>query len=49
VLKGLRPDFPADTPADMVDIVRACWVEDPGARPAFVSVVEDMKFKGWRE
>ncbi|CAM9360961.1 unnamed protein product [Scytosiphon promiscuus] len=49
VLKGLRPDFPAEAPADMVDMVRACWLGDPKARPVFQSIMEDIKLQGWRE
>lgn len=47
VLKGLRPVFPVDAPIDIADVAKACWAEEPEARPKFSAIMEGMKMKGW--
>jgi hypothetical protein len=32
--EGLRPEFPASAPADLVALAHACWQEDPDRRRA---------------
>lgn len=49
VLNDLRPDIPAEAPADLADMMRACWAAEPKARPAFSSILKDMKSNGWNE
>ena len=49
VLNELRPDVPVDTPADMANMMRACWTEEPQARPTFSAIMEGIKSHGWRE
>lgn len=39
VFKGERPAIPADAPADIVAIVRACWAGAPGERPTASEVM----------
>lgn len=46
-LKGLRPEIPADAPADIADIIRTCWTGVPDARPKFADVLQGMKENGW--
>lgn len=43
VLNELRPEIPAGAPADMADVVRACWAGEPGARPTFAAVMKSIK------
>ena len=45
VLRGARPSFRADAPADIVDIARACWGGEPEERTTFGAVLEGMN--GW--
>ncbi|CAM9820486.1 unnamed protein product, partial [Ectocarpus sp. 8 AP-2014] len=49
VLMGIRPSFHADAPADIVDIVKACWGGEPEERTTFSAILEGMGAKGWRE
>lgn len=39
VFKGDRPVIPADSPADIADIVRECWAGPPGERPTSSELV----------
>lgn len=48
VLNNLRPDIPADAPADLGDMVKACWASDQKARPTFGSVLNGIKANGWK-
>ena len=43
VLNGFRPDIPADAPADLAGLVRACWAGEPEARPSFRAIMEVIK------
>lgn len=43
-LKGERPDIPEEVPADLVYIMRACWVTVPSERPSFESILKLMEF-----
>lgn len=47
VLKGIRPSFRVDAPADIVDIAKACWCGEPKERTTFRAILEGMKAKGW--
>ncbi|CAN0222017.1 unnamed protein product [Pylaiella littoralis] len=47
VLRGLRPSFHVDAPADMVDIAKACWGGEPEERPTFRAVLEGMYATDW--
>lgn len=38
VLSGQRLTIPANTPADMRDIMTACWHAVPTSRPAFAKI-----------
>lgn len=49
VLKALRPEIPADAPADLANAVAACWAGDPEVRPKFSDLMETMAAKGWTE
>lgn len=49
VLKGERPEIPADTPPDLADMVRACWATEPEERPEFASLKKSVVFEGWGE
>ncbi|CAM9383003.1 unnamed protein product [Ectocarpus fasciculatus] len=40
VLKSLRPDIPVDAPADLVNMIKACWAGEPGARPTFSTIMQ---------
>lgn len=44
--KGLRPEFLSDAPADIADIVRACWTTVPEARPTLAEVLQGMEANG---
>jgi len=48
-LKSLRPDIPVDTPADMANMMRACWAGEPEARPTFRAIMERFESNGWSE
>ncbi|BCU03103.1 serine/threonine protein kinase [Pandoravirus japonicus] len=39
VLDGARPDIPTSCPADLADLMTACWDADPDARPSMEDVV----------
>ncbi|CAM9539627.1 unnamed protein product, partial [Ectocarpus fasciculatus] len=49
VLMGIRPSFHVDTPADVVDIAKACWGGEPEERTTFSAILEGMEAKGGRE
>ncbi|CAM9424975.1 unnamed protein product, partial [Hapterophycus canaliculatus] len=46
VLRGDRPSFRGDAPADIVDIAMACWSGEPNERTTFRAILERMKAKG---
>lgn len=47
VLKGLRPKFPADAPADMISMATACWAAEPNARPTFTAIMDGLTSNRW--
>ncbi|CAB1108607.1 unnamed protein product [Ectocarpus sp. CCAP 1310/34] len=47
VLKGLRPMFPPDAPADMISMATACWAAEPNARPTFAAIMDGLTFNSW--
>ena len=34
----LRPPFPEKTDMDLIRLIQACWVADPGDRPSFAQI-----------
>lgn len=46
VVKGDRPEIPADTPFDIAKLMRACWVEEPRERPTSAEIFASMKQGG---
>ena len=49
VLKSLRPVIPVGAPADIVNMMRACWAGEPDARPTFSTIMERFESCGWSE
>ncbi|CAN0341375.1 unnamed protein product [Scytosiphon promiscuus] len=45
-LRGKRPSFRVDAPADIVDIAKACWCGKPKGRTTFRAILAGMKAKG---
>jgi serine/threonine protein kinase len=43
VREGARPRFPSSAPAAFVRLAQACWVTEPGARPAFGEIAERLE------
>jgi serine/threonine protein kinase len=37
--RGLRPDVPASAPPPLVQLMRACWHEQPAQRPSFSAIL----------
>lgn len=44
VVHGDRPTIPADTPADMVAMLRDCWAQAPEERPTFQALMNRVNF-----
>lgn len=42
VKRGERPVVPADAPADLASITKACWASDPAARPTLGLVLAEL-------
>lgn len=42
VTGGERPAIPADAPADLASLAKACWAQDPRARPAFKEILAEL-------
>ncbi|CAN0220196.1 unnamed protein product, partial [Scytosiphon promiscuus] len=42
VLRGSRPSFRVDAPADIMDIAKACWSGEPNERTTFRAILEGM-------
>ncbi|CAN0192791.1 unnamed protein product [Ectocarpus sp. 6 AP-2014] len=47
VLRGVRPSFHVDAPADVVDIAKACWCGEPKERTTFRAILQGIKAKDW--
>ncbi|KAL2533576.1 Serine/threonine-protein kinase CTR1 [Abeliophyllum distichum] len=41
--KGLRLEIPRDVNPQVAAIIEACWVNEPGKRPSFSSIMESLK------
>lgn len=41
-MESLRPPFPDGTPAAWKQLVEICWQDDPGQRPDFNSIVQQL-------
>ncbi|CAN0412120.1 unnamed protein product, partial [Scytosiphon promiscuus] len=46
VLNALRPDIPTEAPADLADMIRACWAGEPEFRPSFDAILKALKSRG---
>lgn len=40
ILAGYRMDKPNDCPADVYEIMKKCWEEEPEKRPTFAQIIE---------
>ena len=38
----LRPEWPPGSPAGLVDVSSRCWAQDPGARPTFLDIIQEL-------
>ncbi|CAN0274037.1 unnamed protein product [Ectocarpus sp. 6 AP-2014] len=47
VLRGVRPSFHEDAPADIVYIAKACWCGEPKERTTFRAILMGIKAKDW--
>ncbi|CAM9187868.1 unnamed protein product, partial [Laminaria digitata] len=43
VFKGDRPEIPAYAPADITDLLRACWVGPPKKRPTSSEITRRLR------
>lgn len=43
VLAGERPEIPSDAAADVADVIRSCWHENPRERPKFNEILDTIK------
>ncbi|CAN0499729.1 unnamed protein product, partial [Laminaria digitata] len=43
VIKEQRPEIPADSPADVVKIINACWECVPSNRPTFNDRMQSIR------
>eukprot|EP00803_Ostreobium_quekettii_P000213 evm.model.scf_46EXC.5 EVM.evm.TU.scf_46EXC.5 scf_46EXC:142986-145882(-) len=43
VVKGMRPPIPEEWPADLVDLVKDCWHQDPDKRPTMKEVIPRLE------
>ena len=43
IAAGERPAFPPGMPRALVDLVRACWAQDPRDRPTMVEAIGTLK------
>ncbi|BDA51505.1 probable mitogen-activated protein kinase kinase kinase 9 at C-terminar half [Coccomyxa sp. Obi] len=42
VVCGCRPSVPADAPGGYRALLEACWADDPGMRPTFTAIVDQI-------
>ncbi|KAJ9514444.1 hypothetical protein QJQ45_016183 [Haematococcus lacustris] len=42
VARGFRPEVPRTWPETLVDLITACWAQDPHMRPNFVAVLDTL-------
>lgn len=38
IVKGQRPEFPRNTPAQLKDLIQSCWAQNPDSRPTFEQI-----------
>ncbi|CAM9571946.1 unnamed protein product, partial [Ascophyllum nodosum] len=43
VLTGGRPEIPREAAAELVEVIRPCWHDNPRARPKFAEILDCMK------
>jgi len=43
VLAKERPEIPSDTAADLAEVIRSCWQDNPRERPKFTEVLDTVK------
>ena len=41
--EGWRPEIPGDWHETIVELIKACWQNDPEARPSFVSIASILE------
>ena len=49
VLNEIRPDIPVDAPADLANVIRACWAAEAKARPTFSTIMQRVESNGWSD
>lgn len=42
VMRGERPAIPADTPADIAQMLHGCWAQEPEERPTFQALIMEL-------
>lgn len=45
VMKNERPQIPAESPADLTNLVRTCWHVMPDERPTFDDIMRSTKWE----
>ena len=45
VIHGDRPAIPVDCPADIAEMLRGCWAQEPKQRTAFQAILDGGKVK----
>lgn len=43
VFSGLKPDVPADMPAEYRTLMEECWAADPQSRPSFRAILPRLR------
>lgn len=43
LFEGNRPDMNYDTPEKFADLIQRCWAQDPGDRPSFADIIDEIR------
>ena len=43
LIAGARPELPMNLPPSLSSLVKACWDTDPGIRPTFTTICEELR------
>ena len=43
LIAGARPELPTNLPPKLSSLVKACWDTDPGIRPTFTTICEELR------
>lgn len=43
LIAGARPELPIYLPASLSSLIKACWDTDPGQRPTFTTICEELR------